>query len=84
MKKSWQFILIAAGLFLLAGGFIHDVMFAGIPYQDPTPEMSERYAYHSRVASTACLMGTGFFLIGSVAGVVRIIVRRFRSSDLSE
>jgi hypothetical protein len=84
MKKYRPFILIVVGLFLLIGGFIHDVMFAGIPYQDPTPEMSARYAYHSRVASTACLMGTGFFLIGSVAGVVRIIARRFRSSDISE
>ena len=84
MKRSWPFILIAAGLSLLIGGFIYDVMFAGIPYQDPTPEMSARYAYHSRIASTAYLIGAGFFLVGSVAGIVRLIARRFRSPDISK
>jgi hypothetical protein len=84
MKRSWPFILIAVGLFLPIGGFIYDMIFAGIPYQDPTSEMSARYAYHSRVASTACLVGAGLFLVGSVAGAVRMIAKRFRSPDIAK
>lgn len=84
MKRLWPFILIAAGLFFLIGGFIYDMEFAGIPYQDPTPEMSARYAYHSRVASSAYLTGAGLFLVGSVAGVILIIARQFRSSGDSK
>ena len=51
MKRFWPLVLIGAGLALVLGGFIYDVMFAGIPYQDPTPEMSARYAHHAHVAS---------------------------------
>ena len=29
-------------LFILLG-FIYDLIFAGIPYQDPTPEMTQKY-----------------------------------------
>lgn len=75
--KSWPLILIAAGLFLLFGGFVYDVIFAGIPYQDPTPEMSARYAYHQQIASIICWCGAGFFLFGSFAGIIRLVIRRF-------
>ena len=78
MKRFWPLILTAAGLFLLVGGFIYDVMFAGIPYQDPTPEMSARYAHHAHIASTICWFGVGFFLVGCFAGIIRLVVRRFR------
>jgi len=78
MKRFWPLILIAAGLFLMIGGFIYDVMFAGIPYQDPTPEMSARYAHHAHIASVICWIGVGVFLFGSIAGIVRLITRRFR------
>jgi hypothetical protein len=68
-----------AGLLLLAGGFVYDVIYAGIPYQDPTPEMSARYAFHARVASIIYLTGTGVFVVGSVAGIIRMFIRRRRS-----
>jgi hypothetical protein len=83
MKRSWPFILIASGLFLLVGGFIYDVMFAGIPYQDPTPEMSARYAHHARIASSICRVGGGVFLFGSLAGLIRLVARRFRRPVVS-
>lgn len=78
MKRFWPLLLVAAGLFLIFGGFLYDVMFAGIPYQDPTPEMSARYAHHARIASIIGWFGTGVFLSGVVSGVIRVIIRRFR------
>jgi hypothetical protein len=68
-----------AGLLLLAGGFVYDVIYAGIPYQDPTPEMSARYAFHARVASIIYLTGAGVLVVGSVAGIIRMFIRRRRS-----
>jgi hypothetical protein len=81
MKRFWPFLLIAAGLFLLLGGFIYDVVFAGIPYQDPTPEMLANYARHAHIASAIRWCGVGFFLFGASAGISRWAVRRFRSPD---
>lgn len=79
MKRAWPIILIVVGLLLMAGGFVYDTMFAGLPYQDPTPEMSARYAFHSRIASIFYLSGAGAFVIGLTAGVIRRLMRCFRS-----
>lgn len=78
-RRLWPFILIAAGLFLLFAGFVYDMEFAGIPYQDPTPEMSARYARHASIASTIRCIGAGLFLLGSLAGLVRLFTRKAQS-----
>jgi hypothetical protein len=77
MKRFLPLLLLGIGILLIFGGFVYDVMFAGIPYQDPTPEMSARYAYHSHIASTVCAIGAGAFLGGTVAGIAQFIIRRF-------
>jgi len=84
MRRFWPLILIAVGLLFLVGGFIYDVMFAGIPYQDPTPEISARYAHHARVASVICRVGGGVFLFGSLAGIIRLVVRWFRQPRVAK
>jgi hypothetical protein len=78
MKRFWPLLLLVAGVLLVLGGFAYDVLCAGIPYQDPTPEQSARYAYHARVAS--CLRGAGLaaLLAGAVAGLVRRMTRKPR------
>ena len=76
MKRHLSLILIGLGMLVLISGFVYDLMFAGIPYQDPTPEMSARYDFHARVASIFYLLGSGAFLIGTVIGVVRVVRRR--------
>jgi hypothetical protein len=83
MRRFRPLMLIAAGLFLLFAGFIYDVMFAGIPYQDPTPEMSARYAHHAHIASVIRWLGLGVFLIGAVAGIIRLAAGRFRTRVVS-
>jgi hypothetical protein len=76
MKRNLPLILIAVGVSMLISGFFYDVIFAGIPYQDPTPEMSARYAFHSRVASTIYTISSGTILFGAVIRVIRVIIRR--------
>lgn len=79
-RRLWPSILIAAGVSLFIAGFIYDVVFAGIPYQDPTPEMSARYARHASVASAIRWCGAGVFFIGLLAGIVRLFARKVRSA----
>jgi hypothetical protein len=83
MRRCWPHILITAGLFLVVGGFIYDLEFAGFPYQDPTPEMSARYAHHAHIASMIRWFGLGVFLLGVMAGIIRLIVERFRPRGVS-
>lgn len=76
MKRKLPLLIVGFGVFLIVGGFFYDVMFAGIPYQDPTPKMAARYAQHSHIASTVCLVGGGIFLVGAIAGVAQFITGR--------
>ena len=39
-----------AGLLLFSAGFVYDVLFAGMPYQDPTPALEASYAFHAHIA----------------------------------
>jgi hypothetical protein len=66
MKKRIPLFLVAIGIALIAGGFIYDVFFAGIPYQDPTPEMQAGYLFHARVASAIRWLGAGVITLAPV------------------
>ena len=76
MRRFWPLLLIVSGVLIVFGGFIYNVMFAGIPYQDPTPEMSASYAYHAGIASVIRWCGVAVFLFGAVAGVTRGATRK--------
>lgn len=66
-------LLFAIGLFLMVGGFFYDVIFAGIPYQDPTPEMQASYDQHASIASLIRWSGVALLL----AGCLYLLLRRF-------
>ena len=46
--KRFTFLLSLFGLSIFGIGFIYEVMFAGIPYQDPTPALQEKFDHHTR------------------------------------
>ncbi|MFO8148870.1 MAG: hypothetical protein R6T93_01105 [Trueperaceae bacterium] len=71
-------LLVATGLALVFAGLVYDVAFAGIPYQDPTPEMTADYARHARVASLIRWVGLGVALAGGAAGLGGRLARRLR------
>ncbi|HOA72954.1 MAG TPA: hypothetical protein PL151_01270 [Phycisphaerae bacterium] len=62
--------LLAVGLAILIGGFVYDVLFAGIPYQDPTPELAARYARHARIARSIEAAGLAIWALGVVNAVL--------------
>jgi hypothetical protein len=76
MRRHAALFLFGLGLLLLASGFVYDLVFAGIPYQDPTPAMSARYAFHARIALGMRGIGGVAFLSGTVVVLVRIFSRR--------
>ena len=77
-KQRWPYLLLAAAPVLLVAGFVYDLLFAGIPYQDPTPELAASYDRHSAIATVIYLCGALTLLAGLVVIVIRFLVRRKR------
>ena len=61
-------VIPALGILIVFGAFFYDVIFAGIPYQDPTPELQASYEFHKSVAETGLKTGGLLFLCGVFAG----------------
>lgn len=64
-------VLAALGVLLFLGGFLYDVEFAGIPYQDPTLDQTAAYHLHAWIAAMIRETGLCAILLASVAGVMR-------------
>jgi len=79
---SWlvPLTVVALGFTTIAAGFVYDLMFAGLPYQDPPPALEARWRYHSGVASAIEFAGAVVMLLGlsalAVAGVWALVKRR--------
>ena len=73
---------MTSGLCLLLGGFVYDIVFVGIPYPDPTPEMSASYALDSHIASLIRWVGLGSIFLGCVVGVTKYIDRQRPPGDV--
>ncbi len=76
MKSYWHLIIIASGFVLIIAGFVYNVVFAGIPYQDPPPELVARYNLHAAIAQTITTTGIITLLAGIVGSIVRRLLRR--------
>ena len=70
-KRYLPLTLILLGIAILFAGFIYDVLFAGIPYQDPTPALLASYEFHSHIASLIRWSGFGVSIIGVMFMVTR-------------
>lgn len=71
MKNRAPLALSVAGILLIVVGFIYDVIFAGIPYQDPTPAMTASYERHALVASVIRYTGLAALVVGIISALVR-------------
>ena len=81
MKRLWPFGLILFGIAIIFAGFVYDVLFAGIPYQDPTPAMTANYNFHARVASIIRWSGLGICFLGGVIWIVRRVFGKRQSQQ---
>jgi len=73
--------LIASSLIVILVGFVYGSIFAGIPYPDPTPEMSARYAFHSSISNTILVIGLGALLIGIVGGIAKFTLKNLSKTQ---
>ena len=67
MNKINQFLnaVIIAGIVVLCIGIFYSVIKAGIPYQDPTPEMQIRYAVNMQMGDELTKTGACMALTGT-------------------
>lgn len=70
--------VLLLGVVVILAGFAYDVIFAGIPYQDPTPELAARYALHSGIAKAIRGAGGIFFGLGLLVLLARLISSRLK------
>ncbi|MEO9516400.1 MAG: hypothetical protein ABJH45_21390 [Paracoccaceae bacterium] len=70
-----SFFWIAAGAILIVSGFVYDLSFAGLPYQDPTPEIQARWIFHKGVAENIIIAGATVFGIGCIWKAFQWIMR---------
>jgi len=63
-------VLAILGLALVILGFVYDVVFAGIPYQDPPEDLQAQWELHKSIAERICHTGGGLFLLGVVLAPV--------------
>jgi threonine/homoserine/homoserine lactone efflux protein len=78
MRRYRPVAFVILGFLLVLAGFIYDVMFAGIPYPDPTPALADSYARRSQIASGIRWVGAVLFLVGVVDALIRFAVARIR------
>jgi hypothetical protein len=63
--------LVLTGCALLVGGFLWFAIFAGIPYQDASPEQAAAYKFHNDNSFRMQLAGLLLLAVVSVWGVSR-------------
>ena len=75
-KRYWSLIVIILGVTIILVGFVYDVLFAGIPFQDPTPALAARYELHSQIASMIRWSGVSISMIGGMAAIFLRLKRK--------
>jgi hypothetical protein len=77
--KRLPVVLIVLGVIILIIGFVYDVLFAGIPYPDPTPALAAAYDFHSRIASIIRWSGMGVCILAGLVMLLRWRMRKGRN-----
>ena len=80
MRRSKASLLAISGALLATVGFVWGAFFAGVPYQDPTPQQQESFAFHSSVSFILFCSGLALLLVG----VMLYAVDRWRSRNRSQ
>ena len=74
-------IAVLLGILLLAAGFAYDVVFAGLPYQDPTPEMILRFNNQKIISERIMQIGGLVLAVGITAMIFCFLTNRFQTSE---
>ena len=68
MKRTLKILgLPLVGLLILIAGFLYFVIFAGLPYPDPTPELQAEWNYHENISWIILKIGGFVLFVGLLA-----------------
>lgn len=72
VKRRFGLFIIILGAVLIVLGFIYEGILAGIPYQDPTPQLLQKYMHYVNI-------GHFFYKVGFpvlIAGLLIILFQK--------
>ncbi len=75
MQRYLPVILMMLGGLIILAGFVYDILFAGIPYQDPTESMLANYRHHASLAASIRWSGMTFLCMGACITMCRMLFR---------
>lgn len=78
MRMSGPIIVMACGAGLVVAGFVYDLLFAGLPYPDPTPAQQAQWLLHNARAEIVIALGLAGILAGCLWAGVAALLRRVR------
>ncbi len=80
LKRLFTSILLA-GILILGTGLYYLVIKAGIPFQDPTPEMQLQYSINMGIGDVLTKMGLCTTTAGSVCRIIIGILSRKKKME---
>jgi len=69
-------VVLSSGFVALLVGFLWGALFAGVPYQDATPEQNASFSFHSNVAFGLMVLGVCLLVLGVSGFISRRLARR--------
>jgi hypothetical protein len=82
MKTRKPISALIFGVMITVGGFVYHGFFAGIPFQDPTPEVYANWLFHSRIGDNIILAGLVTFLasvLWLIIALITALARKLRA-----
>lgn len=80
LKRLFTSILLA-GILVLAAGLYYKVIKAGIPFQDPTPELQLQYLINMGIGDVLTKIGLCTTMAGSICRSVIGILNRKKKTE---
>ena len=78
VPRFTSFALLSFGIATAAIGFVYGVLFAGVPYPDPTPEQLRDYDATLRVSELMVLAGAATAALAAPVAWIRRLQRKRR------
>lgn len=73
--------IILAGILVLCAGLYYLVIKAGIPYQDPTPELQLQYSINMGIGDVLTKIGLCTTMAGSICRVILGVLSRKKKTE---
>lgn len=76
LKRKYLILAFTLGICLIIAGFFYDVIYAGIPFQDPTIAMQKEYLRQQTIAYTIMKSGLAVSLLSIILSLTSVFFKR--------